>query len=229
MEPLPWSYRREANRLTAGAEAMLDMGTGGGEVLRRLARPPFTVANEAWPPNVPVAGRRLHPLGVAVVQDEGATDNVGQEGDRGRLPFRTGAFPLVVNRHESFRASEVARVLVAGGSFLTQQVDGDTYRDFYPALGLDPPDEEGSWLPVAVEQVSAAGLEVVAARTGEERQRFHDVGAVVYYLRAVGWAILGLDVEACMPALRRLHERMQQEPLVVHQRRFLLEARKPED
>jgi hypothetical protein len=62
------------------------MGTGGGERLSRLApRPRPTVATEAWPPNVPVAAGRLHPIGVAVVQDEGAPDNMAEDGaDRGR-------------------------------------------------------------------------------------------------------------------------------------------------
>ncbi len=86
--PLPWSYRREVAR-RAAAGALLDMGTSGGERLSRLSpRPRLTVATEAWPPNVPVAATRLRPLGIPVVQDEGAPDNTGQTGnDRGRLPF----------------------------------------------------------------------------------------------------------------------------------------------
>ena len=72
--------------------ALLDMGTGGGERLSRL-----------------------RPLGIPVVQDEGAPDNTGQTGnDRGRLPFRDGVFGLVASRHEAFRAAEVGRVLAPG-------------------------------------------------------------------------------------------------------------------
>jgi hypothetical protein len=74
-EPLPWSYRSELARRAAGARRMLDMGTGGDEFLSRLGvRSPRTVATEGWPPNVPVAGRRLRPLGIPVVQDEGAAE-----------------------------------------------------------------------------------------------------------------------------------------------------------
>jgi hypothetical protein len=70
------------------------MGTGGGEALSGLVpRPPRTVATEAWPPNVPVAARRLRPLDIPVVQDEGAAENFAQDASRGRLPFRDGAFP----------------------------------------------------------------------------------------------------------------------------------------
>src|SRR5215813_11691547 len=135
---------------------MLDMGTGGGERLARLSpRPKLTVATEAWPPNVPVAAARLHPLGIAVVQDEGAPDNVRQESaqqrgaqqggaQRGRLPFRDGAFGLVANRHEAFLAAEVSRVLASGGTFITQQADFHSYDDLYRLLGLEVSDQRDS-------------------------------------------------------------------------------------
>jgi len=100
-EPLPWDYSARVAALAGGARTMLDMGTGGGEVLSRLpAWADRTVATEAWPPNVPVAGRRLLPLGIPVIQNEGARDNMEQDGanDGGRLPFRDGSLNLVCNR-----------------------------------------------------------------------------------------------------------------------------------
>jgi SAM-dependent methyltransferase len=208
---------------------MLDLGTGGGEVLSRLPhRAAFTVATEAWPPNVPVAARRLRVLGIPVVWDEAALDNFDQYGVRGRLPFRDGAFALVSNRHEAFYAPELARVLRPGGTFVTQQLDRHSFDDFYLALEMTPPDEPDSWLPRARQQVEEAGLQTVTASIAEEREYFDDVGALVYYLgKAVTWAVLGFDVESCMPALRRLHERMQLGPLLIRQRRFLLIAAKP--
>ena len=91
-EPLPWSYRREVARYAGSAgsaAAMLDMGTGGGEVLSRLwpllaPRPTRTVATEAWPPNVPVAAARLRPLGIPVVQNEDPPDNTSPDGSGGQ-------------------------------------------------------------------------------------------------------------------------------------------------
>src|SRR5579859_8194497 len=69
----PWSYEELVAERASGARAMLDMGTGGGEVLSSLAaRARSTVATEAWEPNVPVARARLAPLGIEVVQVEGA-------------------------------------------------------------------------------------------------------------------------------------------------------------
>jgi hypothetical protein len=225
---LPWSYQREVSRRAAAVEAMLDMGTGGGERLSKLAgRPRLTVATEAWPPNVPVAAARLRPLGVAVVQDEGAPDNTDQNGSqRGRLPFRDGAFGLVANRHEAFRAAEVGRVLAAGGAFVTQQVDLHSYDALYEVLGLEVPERPESWLPLARRQVEDAGLHVLAAVRGEERLEFNDVGATVYYLRVVCWAVPQYTFDSCEQRLRELHEKPHMWPVLVRHRRFLLVAAK---
>jgi hypothetical protein len=227
-EPLPWSYRTEVARRAAGAGVMLDMGTGGGEQLSRLSpRPPHTVATEAWPANVPVAARRLRPLGIRVVQDEGAPDNAASEVGRGRLPFRGGAFGLIANRHEAFQAAEVSRVLARGGAFVTQQVDTHTYDDLYRLLGLAVPDQPDSWLPLAEQQLRTAGLAIELANSGEERQRFQDVAAIIYYLRAVSWAVPEFTVDAFAGRLRELHETAGAWPVTVRQRRFLVVATKP--
>ncbi len=226
---LPWSYSRELARRAEAASSMLDMGTGGGERLSRLSpRPQKTVATEAWPPNVPVAAARLRPLGIPVVQDEGAPDNVDQDGgDRGRLPFSDGAFTLVANRHEAFLAAEVNRVLSPGGTFITQQVDFHSDDDLYRLLGLQVPERADSWLPLARRQVQDAGLKVHAALRGEECHDLHDVGAVVYYLRVVSWAIPEFTLDGCLEQLRAAHDRPEIWPVRLRQRRFLLVAAKP--
>lgn len=226
---LPWSYERELARRAALSDTLLDMGTGGGERLSGLApRPPRTVATEGWPPSVPVAAARLGPLGIPVVQDEGAPDNTRQEGsERGRLPFADGAFTLVANRHEAFRAAEVGRVLAPGGIFLTQQVDYHAYDDLCPIVGLRVPEQPDSWLPLALRQVRDAGLTVRAAVRGAERHDFSDVGALVYYLRVVGWAIPEYSLGACAAALRAAHETPELWPVSFRQRHFLLVATRP--
>ncbi|MGH3301794.1 MAG: class I SAM-dependent methyltransferase [Streptosporangiaceae bacterium] len=226
---LPWNYQREVARRAAAVDTMLDMGTGGGERLSRLTpRPQRTIATEGWPPNVPVAAARLRPLGIPVVQDEGAPDNTDQDGtDRGRLPFRDGAFALVANRHEAFRAAEVARVLAPGCSFVTQQVDFHGYDDLYRLVGLQVPEQPDSWLPLAQQQVRDAGLTVQGAVRGAERHEFRDVGALAYYLHVVSWAIPEYSLEACGAALRAAHDAPELWPASFRQRHFLLVAVKP--
>ncbi len=148
----------------------------------------MTVATESWPPNVAVAAARLPPLGVAVVQVGDVPDNADQVAGEppGRLPFRSSAFHLVTNRHESFVAAEVARVLTPAGRFVTQQVGTGNDDDIYRLLALPPPPLARPWdLSVAVEQVQAAGLEVCDGGAGEEVEWFADVGALVWYLKAI--------------------------------------------
>jgi hypothetical protein len=90
----PWDYRRLVRAHLDGAGSLLDLGTGGGELLAELAPlPEHTVATEGHPPNVPIARRRLGPLGVEVVEVE----------EGGRLPLPDAAFDLVIDRHEEGR------------------------------------------------------------------------------------------------------------------------------
>jgi len=210
---LPWRFEEIVLRHARPSPDLLDLGTGGGEWLAALAhRPPRTVATEAWPPNVDVAGARLRPLAITVVWVEPAPDNVEQRTDerRGRLPFPSDSFSLVSSRHESFLASEVARVLEPGGTFVTQQIGGD-YGDYYYALGLPrvrprrPP-----WdMSLAAQQLDAAGLQVVDGRDGIEETSFADVGAFAWYLKAIPWIVEGFSITAHRPHLERLHERIE--------------------
>lgn len=66
-------------------------------------------ATEGYKPNVPIAKKRLEPLGVIVVErmeDE-------------NLPFKDDTFDTILNQHESFCASEVRRILSKEGTFFT--------------------------------------------------------------------------------------------------------------
>ena len=117
MQPPPWDFAGIVESRASRAADLLDLGTGGGEWLASLSeRPARTVATEAWPPNVDVARRRLEPLGVEVVAVESAPDNVDQPPGLAAptLPFGDESFSLVVSRHESYVAAEVARVLRPG-------------------------------------------------------------------------------------------------------------------
>ncbi|GIJ31321.1 class I SAM-dependent methyltransferase [Micromonospora sediminimaris] len=214
----PWGYARLVAARMAGVDAALDIDTGGGEVLAEVPHPPpLLVATEAWPPNVPVARKHLAPLGASVVAVTGDAP----------LPFRDAAFDLVVSRHP-VRTDwpEVARVLRPGGTFLSQQIGPGTVRELSEAIlgPLPPPAHRHPEHAVAAAR--AAGLTVVDLREATLRTVFHDIGAVVWFLRKVIWTVPGFTVAAHRPALRRLHDRIRAEgPFVAHARRFLIEAR----
>lgn len=224
LEPPHWDFAEIVANAAAGATTMLDMGTGGGEWLSSLrARARFTVATECWQPNVAVATARLSALGIPVVNTEGAPDNHRQEpGDpAGRLPFRTEAFNLVTNRHESFRANEVTRVLRRDGIFLTQQTHSGS-RQFHELLGNEPPDLQELELDVVVVQLRDAGLSIDEAEAGTATTVFADIGALAWYLRSIPWAVPDFTISKYRQALLRLHDG----PIRVPHQRFYLQAHK---
>lgn len=90
-----------------------------------------------------------------------------------------------------------------------------------------PPQQSDSWLPLARQQVQDAGLAVETAVCGEQRLEFHDIAAVVYYLRVVSWAIPHYSLDTCAARLRAAHDTPQMWPVPVLQRHFLLVATKP--
>lgn len=57
---------------------------------------------------------------------------------------------------------------------------------------------------------------------------FHDIAAVVHFLRKVVWMVPGFTAEAYEPELRALHRRIEKEgPFVAYSARHLFEARRP--
>ncbi|MFI7384395.1 class I SAM-dependent methyltransferase [Streptomyces sp. NPDC049813] len=216
-----WGYARAMGERLARAEAALDLQTGGGEVLAQApVLPALTAATEGWPPNVAEATRRLGPRGVVVVASP----------EDAPLPFADAAFDLVTSRHPvQAPFPEIARVLRPGGTYFAQHVGpGSVFEVVEYFLGPQPPQVRRARDPQAeAAQAEAAGLEVVDLRTQRLRMEFHDVGAVVHFLRKVVWMVPGFTAEAYRPQLRALHERIEREgPFVAHSTRHLIEARR---
>ena len=95
-------------------------------------------------------------------------------------------------------------------------------------LGPYPWGQSGREPGVARAAAQHAGLEVVDLRTETLKMEFHDVGAMIYYLRKVIWMVPDFTVEAYRDRLIALHEQIGRDgPFISHSRRFLIEARKP--
>ena len=215
----PWGYSRMVAARLAGVDALLDVQTGGGEMLASVgALPALTVATEPWPPNLPVAATRLAPLGAHVVAAGGLD-----------LPFRADTFDLVVCRHPTATPwPGIARVLRPGGTVLSQQIGGGNVAELAEAL-VGPSRSPFTRSPARERAgAEAVGLEVVDVREAALRCVFDDIAAVVYFLRLVVWIVPGFSVDRYRPRLRALHERIRAEgPFVATSRRFLIEAHMP--
>lgn len=229
---VPWDYDWLVRERERGSPDLLDLGTGGGERLATFRpHPSRTVATEAYAPNVQVAGRRLLPLGIQVIHVAGAPDNALQRPERGvpSLPFRDGSFHLVIDRNESFVAREVSRILAPGGTFLTEQTGTSEISEISKLFDLPVPSPAvPTWdLRTARDQVVRAGLRVTKSAEAEFEMAFHDIGALVWYLRMVPWAVPRFSTELQRPRLEDLHSRMSREgPLRIPRYGFWLEARK---
>ncbi|HZT67096.1 MAG TPA: class I SAM-dependent methyltransferase [Acidimicrobiales bacterium] len=187
---------------------------------RSLNSPLCWWAAEGWPPNIPVAARRLRPRGAWVV----AADD-----DRPALPFADASFDLVTSRHPVITWwGEIARVLRPGGGFLSQQVGPRSVAElteFMMGPQTGPPARDPGLARSAAE---AAGLTVTDLRLERLRTEFYDVGAVVYFLRLVVWIVPGFTVERYRDRLEALHQRIVEAgPFVAYASRFLIEATKP--
>ena len=219
-----WGYARLLAERIGRAEAVLDVQTGGGEVLaealqrgrhselRRLA------ATESWPPNAELARRVLAPFGGVVVE----------VADDWPLPFRDASFDLVSSRHPAeVLWTHIARVLAPGGSYFAQHVGAGSNRELTDFMMGPQPVSTARNPWVAVCAARRAGLDVVELREQALRVEFFDVAAVVYFLKKVLWTVPGFTVAGYAESLARMHEHIEQHgSFVSHSQRFLIEARK---
>jgi len=225
-----WDFGQEMRSLFRRAESMLDMATGGGEFLSSLGPlPERCTVTEGYGPNLRVARDRLAPLGVDVVDT--FWDDNGQEPQRGALPFRTGTFDLVMDRHESFLPNEVARVLNGGGIFATQQVGNSNNSELREFFGKNPATsrrERVHWnLTKAVNEVESAGMKVLLKKEERFMSKFLDVGALTYYLKVIPWEVPGFSIRKDLARLRDADSTIRTKgSFTVTTSRFYLQARK---
>jgi len=222
--PLRWSYVSECLLRVRKANVILDMDTGGGEVFSRFAPfPPQTYVTESYLPNVKIAREKLEPLGVKVVALE---DEEPRE-----LPFDERFFDLILNRHGYYRAEEVQRIIQPGGTFVTQQVGNRNDIGIRQLLSAPNPEPIEAWddLAKATADLESAGFKLIKAMEDIYLQRFYDVGAIVYQLKAVPWQIPDFSVERYFEQLKDAHQQITRQGYVdVAEHRFFIIAELPD-
>ena len=234
-EETGWDYEERARTLVRRVASLIDLGTGGGERLSQLGPfPPVAVATEAYGPNVPIAIRRLQPLGVTVVRTHpGVHDSRGPQPDGSfperRLPFPDAHFELVLAHSSAFCPAEVFRVLRPGGVLLTAQGAPPLSPTLADVLGGLIPEwaKAGQGWDIDA-TLDAAGFETIEKLDVFPTTTYVDIGAVVYVLRAVPWTIKDFTVERYRERLYQLHLQIKQKGgFTVQGHHRLLEMCKP--
>ena len=226
-QPL-WDYKQEVTTAMKEASSILDMRTSGGERLADYlsAQPvPEVYATEGYAPNLAIARERLAPYGVTVYEVQ-----------NDQLPLSDASLDLVINRHASYDPGEVWRVLKPGKRFITQQVGDRTNRRLCELLEYTPEthhshpgtSDKATWnLASAVSELAAGGWQIHKQLEEFYPSRFYDVGAIVYYLKAVPWTVPGFNVEGYVDQLVEIRDLIARDGyLEVHFHQFLIVAQR---
>jgi SAM-dependent methyltransferase len=205
LAPIKWNYFNKVVAKLTGVTTLLDMGTGGGEVLSRFAPlPTLTYATEQYEPNIPVARWTLEPLGVKVIKIDTRYKN------NEVLPFENEKFDLIINRQESYHPPELLRILKPAKYFVTQQV-GQGFQNLRKLLtGKEKPDS-GWNLKYLITGLESTGFEIIEALEDVQEIRLFDVGAVTYWLKAIPWIIDDFDIDRNVNQLLELHNQIYQD------------------
>lgn len=138
------------------------------------------------------------------------------------MPFEADSFDVVVARHESYDADEVARVLRPSGLFLTQQVHGRDAEELRTWFGGHPAYPDAT-LEQHLAAAQEAGLVIEAQEEWGGHMHFCDAQTLVEYMALVPWDVPGFIVAEHLETLADLDAIR---PIVVSQRRFCIAARK---
>ncbi len=215
-----WDYPGWVRRRIHGITSMLDQDTGGGELLSAFQPfPAHTWATESYPPNIPVARERLEPLGVQVISDYSDA----------AIPLPDSCLDLILNRHGSYSEQELMRLLKPGGIFLTEQVGGKNDIQLNELLQDRVDFQYSYWTKERItQQLKDAGFELITIKEEYPFVEFADIGAVVFYLRIIPWQIADFSLTKYRHKLFAVHQDIiSHGPLLVHDHRILIEARKP--
>lgn len=216
---LPWDYEQIVRLYLKSDLNLMDYDTGGGEFLLSLNHPyRKTSATEGYPPNVELCREKLTPLGI----------NFKECHDPSKIPFEDGAFDLIINRHGSFHAGEIHRLLRPDGLFITEQVGEDNDRDLVEMVlrGTDKPFPHMNLLEQR-KNFENAGFHIIKAEEAYRPIKFYDMGAFVWFAHVIEWEFPDFSVDKCFSQLLKMQEIVDRDGKIegtIH--RYLIVAKK---
>lgn len=168
-EGIKWDFYEEVIKRCKSTDILLDIGTGGGEnVLRIASSLLFSVGIDISSGMIETAQSNLMKSQVANVRFSQMSSD--------ELQFPADFFDVVSSCHAPFYSKEVAKVLKSGGTFLTQQVSEDDKLNLKKAFGRGQSFEEvdGALKERYIRELKETGFSVV---------QFFEYDAIDYYQR----------------------------------------------
>lgn len=219
-EPLDWNYSEIVKSYLKPTDALLDIGTGGGEFLLTLNHPyKLTSITEAYLPNYKLCEERLSPLGIKVKQ---TYDNI--------LPFADNTFDIIINRHSAFDMYEVNRVLKNGGYFITQQVGNKNNFELISKLlnNTNGKTNTKHTLDNYLKILAQMNYNIEFSSKQYQNVKFFDIGAIVYYAKIIEWEFPDFSVNKCFNSLCSCQTEIEQTGYLQSKwHRFVIVAKKP--
>ncbi len=218
-DELPWDYVETVKKYLSDSKRLLDIDTGGGEVLLSFEHPyKMTSATEGYLPNAELCKERLLPRGIDF---RFANDHMD-------LPFENDTFDIVVNRHGAYDIAEIKRILKDGGIFITQQVGDKNDRELVKLLCPDAEFRFGVRnLQNELNSFKSNGFTIVEHGECLKPIEFYEVGALVWFARIIQWEFIDFSVDNNFAQLLNAHQIISEKGSVsgsVH--RFMIVAKK---
>ncbi len=216
---LPWDYEEIVRQYLRNDSNMLDYDTGGGEFLLSLNHPfDKTSATEGFKPNVQLCQEKLLPLGIDF--KECSTPS--------KIPYNNETFDIIINRHGSFHAKELYRLLKKEGIFVTEQVGGDNERDLVEMVlpGTEKPFPHLN-LKEQKRVFEDAGFHIIRAEEAYRPIKFYDVGSFVWFAHIIEWEFPDFSVDKCFQGLLKMQRMIDDKGNIegtIH--RYLIVAKK---
>ncbi|MBR5521770.1 MAG: class I SAM-dependent methyltransferase [Oscillospiraceae bacterium] len=215
----PWDYKETVLKYLTPDKKILDIDTGGGEILLSLKHPyNNTAASEGYPPNVELCKNELLPLGIDF--RPGNAEEI--------LPFEDESFDVIINRHGSFNPEDIYRMLKPGGLFITQQVGAENERELVNLLcGDTSMSFPQQYLDITVKKFEDEGFTVIEKGEIFKPIRFYDIGALVWFARIIQWEFPEFSVDTHIDKLFQAQRILEKNGCIEGRtHRFMLVAKK---
>jgi len=213
--PAPWEYRSVIANYLEAAHDVLDIGTGGGEVLLEVAAGVRSAL-----------GIDIDPIMIEVAAENGeGSPNVSFRLVGPGLEEVRERFDVVLNRHAPCDLATVSSHLRSAGMFITQQVGERNMANIKAVLG-----NPVSPAPISRDAFDVEPLELIEFREYDVTYVVSDVDSLVFWLRSLDLLHADIDGPAATADVEIFNAILEgnvgDEGFVTNEHRYLAVARK---